>query len=285
MSFPLQRSLHRTLAEFIGTFLMVFLGCGAVHAAILYDAQSGIWQVAVVWGISIMLAIYAVGGQGGVHLNPAMTLAFAICGRTRLASVFSYWMGQLAGAFAAASLLFILFQPALAAKEEAKGVRRGETGSLVTAMCYGQYFPNPGVLATGPGLFREEEYQRLLSQSSLVAALGAEFFGTMILAFVVFALTDEKNAGRPASNFAPVLIGLTVAALISVLAPITQAGFNPARDFGPRLFAFLAGWGAIAFATPVPFGWLWVYCVAPCLGAVTGGFAYQVFQSVNRPTS
>jgi glycerol uptake facilitator protein len=77
-------------------------------------------------------------------------------------------------------------------------------------------------------------------------AFVAEIVGTLFLALVVFALTDERNLAAPAGRLAPVFIGLNVAILISVIAPLTQACFNPARDFGPRLFAFFAGWGAIA---------------------------------------
>lgn len=92
----------------------------------------------------------------------------------------------------------------------------------------------------------------------------AEFLGTGILAFVIFALTNKKNEATMKDGFAPPIIGATVAALIAVLAPLTQAGFNPARDFGPRIIAFLAGWKTVAFQ-----GW-WVYVLAPLLGAPVG---------------
>jgi glycerol uptake facilitator-like aquaporin len=91
----------------------------------------------------------------------------------------------------------------------------------------------------------------------------AEAFGTGILSFVIFALTNPKNTEMK-SGFVPPLIGLTVGALIAVLAPLTQAGLNPARDFGPRIVAFLAGWKAVAFQ-----GW-WVYVLAPIVGALIG---------------
>ncbi len=104
----------------------------------------------------------------------------------------------------------------------------------------------------------------------------------MILALVVFALTDPKNQaasdhlGRPTANLAPVFIGLTVSALISVMAPLTQAGFNPARDFGPRCFAFIAGWGSVAIPGLSDLNWLTVYIVAPIVGAIAGSTLYQV---------
>jgi glycerol uptake facilitator protein len=105
----------------------------------------------------------------------------------------------------------------------------------------------------------------------------AEIVGTMLLALVVFALTDQRMATTTLGRIAPVFIGLTVAILISVIAPLTQACFNPARDFGPRLFAFLAGWGEIALPGPRPTGFLTVYILSPIVGAIAGGGCYVKF--------
>jgi glycerol uptake facilitator protein len=96
-----------------------------------------------------------------------------------------------------------------------------------------------------------------------------------MLAFVVFSLIDPRNHARPAAPLAPLFIGTTIAVLISVIAPLTQAGFNPARDFGPRLFAFLAGWGEVAIPGPNGHGFWVVYIIAPCVGSVCGGFCYD----------
>ena len=105
-------------------------------------------------------------------------------------------------------------------------------------------------------------------------AFFAEMLGTLILAVVVFAITDDRNAAAPLSRLAPVFVGLTIAVLISVIAPLTQAGFNPARDFGPRLFAYFAGWGPTALPGPRGMSFLTVYIVAPITGAVLGGGLY-----------
>ena len=87
-------------------------------------------------------------------------------------------------------------------------------------------------------------------------------------------MTDEDNLPLPIGRLAPVFIGLTVAILISVIAPLTQACFNPARDFGPRLFAAVAGWGRVAIPGPNGSGFFTVYILAPVLGAVLGGGLY-----------
>jgi glycerol uptake facilitator protein len=262
------------LAEFVGTYLLVLLGCGAVHAAVLTGAQSGLWQVAIIWGIAIMLAVYTVGAISGAHINPAITLAFAVWGGFSWRSVVPYVIAQLGGAFVAAATLFVLFNPYLKAREQEKQVVRGAPGSEITAMCYGEYFPSPGPLSNSPGPYSVDTHERLNTFVSEPSAFVAEFLGTLILAMVVFAVTDERNAAAPPAGMAPVFIGLTVAALISVVAPLTQACFNPARDFGPRLFAFFAGWGPIALPGPRGASFLTVYIIAPILGAIAGAGLY-----------
>lgn len=273
MSGPsLQRAV---IAEFLGTFLLIFFGCGAVHAAVLTGAQSGLWQVAIVWGVAIMLAIYAVGAVSGAHINPAMTIASMVWRGFPASRVLPYIGAQVAGAMLAAAALFVLFEPHIAAKEASKGVTRGQAGSEMTAMCYGEYYPAPGSLGDGEGPYSAEDHAKLKSKMSTARAFFAEVLGTMILAFVVFAVTDTRNAGSPVTGNAPIFIGLTVSVLISVIAPLTQACFNPARDFGPRMFAYFAGWGSIAWPGLSDTGWLTVYILAPILGAVLGGGLYD----------
>jgi len=99
-----------------------------------------------------------------------------------------------------------------------------------------------------------------------LGAFIAEAFGTAVLAFAIFALTHRCNGNEQKKVLVPPLIGACVGALIVLIAPLTQAGFNPARDFGPRIVAYLAGWGNIAFK-----GW-WVYVLAPIVGAPIGAF-------------
>lgn len=266
---------RQIVAEVIGTFLLIFFGLGAVHAAVLTGAQSGLWQVAIVWGVSIMLAIYSVGAVSGAHINPAMTIAFALWRGFPRRNVLPFILGQLGGSILAALTLFTIFGPHIAAKELEKGVTRGQPGSVVTAMCYGEYFPNPGSLAGGSAIYAEQDHEQLKTRVPHGLAFGAELIGTAILAFVVFAVTDDRNPGRPQNGQAPIFIGLTVAALISVIAPLTQACFNPARDFGPRVFAALAGWGGVALPGFADVGWLTVYIVAPIAGAAFGGAVYD----------
>ncbi|MDR2142012.1 MAG: MIP family channel protein [Deltaproteobacteria bacterium] len=258
-------SRREFLGEFWGTFLLVFLGVGSVQAAVLTGVQRGIWQVAVVWGIAVALAIYAFGAASGAHINPAMTVAFVVWRGFPPKKALWYFLAQLVGAIMAAALLYVFFKGALAHFEAANGIVRGLPGSELSAMTFGEYFPHPGVTkALG--------WPSSITPVSLAAF--TELVGTAILAAMVFSLTDSKNAGGPGAALAPVFIGLTVAAVICVLAPLTQVGLNPARDFGPRLVAYFLGWGTIAIPGPSG-GFFTVYILAPCLGAIIGAWLYQ----------
>ena len=107
------------------------------------------------------------------------------------------------------------------------------------------------------------------------AAFGAEVVATGILVLVILCCVDEKNQARP-QILTAATIGLTVTLLISLFGPLTMASFNPARDFAPRVFSALAGWGTAPFCVN-GIGWLTVYIIAPLLGGLLGGAIYAFF--------
>ncbi len=257
---------HPYAAEVVGTFILVLFGTGSVAAAVFTDAQVGLWQVAVVWGFGVTLAIYATASVSGAHLNPAVSLAFAILRpddfpRSRL---LPYWGAQLLGAALGGVAVLAAFHPFIERFEEDQRLVRGEAGSQASAMAFGEYFPNPAMFGAD---------DRAFELVSPLMAVSVEAFGTGVMVFVIFALVDRWNTSKPGASLAPFFIGFTVAALISLFAPITQAGWNPARDFGPRIVAFLAGWDSIAI--PGPRNGFWVYIVGPLVGGTVGGFIYD----------
>ncbi len=254
------------IGEFFGTFLLVFFGCGSVCAAVTLGAQVGVFQVAIVWGLGIATAIYLTGSLSSAHLNPAVTIASAAWSRFPARLVAPYILVQMLGAFAAAALLYGIFSGAISSYETKNKITRGETGSEATAMVFGEYFPNPG------GKPLTEATREIMSPGR---AFAAEVVGTAILLLVIFCVTDERNVNRP-QLLTAATIGLTVTILISLLGPLTMACFNPARDFGPRLFSAVAGWKAVPFTTN-GFGWLTVYIIAPIVGGLLGGAIYRVF--------
>jgi glycerol uptake facilitator protein len=252
------------LSEFLGTLILVFFGVGAVNTAVLAGAQQGLWQVAVVWGVAIALAIYTAGAVSGAHINPAITAAMAVWRGFPKGKVAPYVLSQLAGAFCGSLILYGLFHGMIAHFEAVNGLVRGGPGSELSAMVFGEYFPNPAMIGTSAEAYR---------QVSLVTAMFGEAIGTAFLACFVFALTEPRNPDTP-RFMVPLFIGLTVSIIISIVAPLTQAGLNPARDFGPRLVCYIFGWGSVAIPGARG-GFLTVYILSPVIGAVFGAGVYQ----------
>jgi glycerol uptake facilitator protein len=252
------------IGEFIGTFILVFFGCGSVCAAVTTGAQVGVFQVAIIWGLGIATAIYLTASLSGAHLNPAVTICFAAWSDFPRNRVLGYIGTQMAGAFTAAALLHVIFGGAIGEFEAKNGIVRGQPGSEASAMVYGEFFPNP------QGKPLKEGNPGRMSQGR---AFIAETAGTALLLLIILGTTDGRNHHRP-QVLTAVTIGLTVTMLISLLGPLTMACFNPARDLGPRLFSCLAGWGSIPFSANGT-GWLTVYIIAPVLGGLLGGGIYR----------
>ena len=257
---------YALIAECVGTFLLTLFGTGVVAAAVVGGAQVGLWQVAAVWGFGVALAIYATAAISGAHLNPAISLAFAVFRRAEFpfTRMFAYWAAQLAGAALAGVAVLAAYGPFVERFEAQRGYTRGMPGSQNSAMIFGQYFPDANIVGV-------DAAARALVSAPAAAAI--EGFGTAILALIIFSLVDKRNAALPNKGLAPFFIGFAVAALISVFAPLTQAGWNPARDFGPRVVAYFAGWGSIAI--PGTSGGFWAYIVGPLIGAPIGAAVHE----------
>jgi glycerol uptake facilitator protein len=251
------------VGETLGTFLLVLFGCGSVAVSVLFNAHKGLMNVALVWGIAVTLAIYLTRHLSCAHLNPAVSLSMALSGRMAFRKLPVYLVTQFVGAILAGLMIYALFAPSIAAYETAHQIMRGTAESVQTAKMFGEYYPDPGSAVV----------------VSLPLAMGAEGLGTFLLVLMIFALTEGCNVGRPDDALAPVFIGLTVTSIICLVAPITQAGLNPARDLGPRMVAWIMGWRAAAFPDRVG-GFFHVYVLAPLLGGV---LASQFFVHVLEP--
>ncbi|AMO58448.1 MFS transporter [Endozoicomonas montiporae] len=241
------------VGEFVGTLILVLFGCGSVAVTVLFSALTGLFQVAMVWGIAVMLAIYATRKLSCAHLNPAVSIAMVICRRMPATKLPCYLIAQFAGAFVAAVLVYLLFSSSIIEYESLHGIIRGTESSVTSGMIFGEYYPNP-----------------LAGKNALVStgnAFFAEIIGTFVLVFMILALTDGCNVGRPDQTMAPFFIGLTLTAIISIIAPLTQSGLNPARDLSPRLLAMLCGWKDAAFPDH-HYGFISVYIAGPVMGGI-----------------
>eukprot|EP00747_Dinoflagellata_sp_TGD_P168164 gnl/TRDRNA2_/TRDRNA2_193918_c0_seq1.p1 gnl/TRDRNA2_/TRDRNA2_193918_c0~~gnl/TRDRNA2_/TRDRNA2_193918_c0_seq1.p1 ORF type:complete len:349 (-),score=56.83 gnl/TRDRNA2_/TRDRNA2_193918_c0_seq1:239-1231(-) len=257
----------KLLAEAIGTGIIVLIGVGSVVTAVTSGSLQGLWQVAVVWGVGVSVAIATTASVSGAHLNPAITIAAALFTGFPKKEVLPYIGAQMAGATICGFINLIVHGGAIARFEKKNGITRGEEGSVMSAMAFGEYYPNPGIHGY------DDEAKEIIGT---FGALLVEAWGTFILAFVIRAVTDERNTAV-SKRAAPGIIGFTVSMLISVYAPLTQAGWNPARDFGPRLVAAVAGWGTVAI--PGPRYGFWVYILGPIIGAVAAFGLYNLFFS------
>ena len=264
---PKPEHLRMAAGETVGTYLLVLFGTGSVAAAVITGAQVGLWQVAAVWGFGIALAIYATAALSGAHLNPAVSLAFAIFRPEEfpVRRLPLYWLSQIAGGVMAGATIWWLFGNFIGRFEATNGLVRGEPGSQHSAMIFGEYFPNPDVFGTSASA------QDLISPAG---AMVVEAFGTGLLVLLIFSLVEKRAGGFSPGPLAPLFIGFSVAILISLFAPLTQGGWNPARDFGPRLVAFAAGWGSIAI--PGPQHGFWVYIVGPLVGGPLGAAVHEI---------
>ncbi|MCF0160360.1 MAG: aquaporin [Bacteroidaceae bacterium] len=253
------------LGEFLGTFVLVLFGCCCVAVAVLFGEYGSIFQIGMVWGLGVTLAIFLTRNICYAHLNPAVTVAMVVAGRMKAKEMPAYLVAQFLGAIAAGFVLYGLFSASIATYESAHEIVRGTAASVDTARMFGEFYPNPG--------------NAEVSTVSLPLAFAAEAFGTFLLVLFVFALTEDCNVGHPSVTMQPLFIGLTVSSIIFFIAPLTQCGLNPARDFGPRVVAYLCGWGGAALPDEVG-GWFWVYILAPIVG---GSVAALFFKYVLEP--
>jgi glycerol uptake facilitator protein len=255
--------------EVLGTFLLVLFGCGSVAVSVLFNAHQGLMQIAIAWGIGVTLSIYLTRHLSCAHLNPAVTVAMVLSKRMASRNLPAYITAQFLGAFLAGTAIYLLFSPSIAAFESAHNIVRGSVESVQTAKMFGEYYAAPGST----------------SVVSLPLAIGVEAFGTFLLVLMIFALTEGCNVGRPSDALAPLFIGLTVSSIICLLAPLTQAGLNPARDFGPRMVAWIFGWGSAAFPDQSG-GFFLVYILGPLIGAgAAAAFFLYAFEPASKQLS
>ncbi len=222
--------MGRGLAEAVGTFWLVFAGCGsAVLAAGQPDVGIGWLGVSLAFGLSVVTMAYAVGHVSGAHLNPAVTLGLVVGGRVPGRDLMSYVPAQLIGAVAASAVLYLI----------ASGSESFDLAAGFAANGYGDHSP---------------------AGYSALSGFVAEFVLTAIFLVVILGATDP----RAPAGMAPLAIGLALTLIHLVGIPVTNTSVNPARSTGPALF--VGGWALAQ---------LWMFWVAPLLGATIGALLYR----------
>lgn len=251
------------LAEFLGTALLIFFGTGCVAALKVAGASFGLWEISIIWGIGVSMAIYLTAGISGAHLNPAVSIALCLFAGFEKHKLPFYIVAQVAGAFCSAALVYTLYSNLFFDYEQTHHLVRGTQASLELASVFSTY-AHPA-LSTG--------------QAFLV-----EVIITAVLMSVILSLTDDNN-GLPRGAMAPLLIGLLIAVIGSAMGPLTGFAMNPARDFGPKLMTFLAGWGEVAFTGGRDIPYFLIPIFAPIIGACLGAALYRGLIARNLPNA
>lgn len=229
--------------EVIGTMILILLGGGVVAGVSLKKtfAQNSGWIVITFgWGMGVAIAVYAVGGISGAHLNPAVTLGLAFTGSFPWADVPSYILAQMIGAFLGATLVYLHYLP-----------HWRETEDAATKL---------GVFSTGPAI--PNPFANLIS----------EIIGTFFLVLGILAI----GANKFTEGLNPLVVGFLILSIGLSLGGTTGYAINPARDLGPRIAHFLL---PIHGKGSSNWGYAWIPVVGPLLGGSFGGLFYQaVFQ-------
>jgi aquaporin Z len=220
----------RVSAEFIGTFWLVFGGCGsAVLAAAFPKVGIGFLGVALAFGLTVLTMAYAIGHISGCHLNPAVSIGLWAGKRFPASDLLPYIIAQVVGAIAAGGVLYI--------------IASGQAG----------FDLNAGFASNGYGQHSPGGY-------SLLSALVAEVVLTFMFLMIILGSTDS----RAPQGFAPIAIGLGLTLIHLIGIPVTNLSVNPARSTGPAIF--VGGWALAQ---------LWLFWVAPIVGAAIAGFVYR----------
>ncbi|UDQ80117.1 MIP/aquaporin family protein [Erwinia rhapontici] len=249
------------IAEFLGTATIIFFGAGCVAAMKVAGASFGQWEISIVWGLAVAMAVYLTAGISGAHLNPAVSVALWLFANFEGRKVLPFAIAQVAGAFCSAALVYGLYHNLFLDYEQTHHMIRGSVESLDLAGVFSTY-PNP-LISVG--------------QAFLV-----EMVITAIMMALIMALTDDGN-GLPRGPMAPLLIGLLIATIGAAMGPLTGFALNPARDFGPKLFAWVAGWGNVAFTGARDIPYFLVPIFGPLIGASLGAFGYRALIANNLP--
>lgn len=223
--------MKRYFAEFFGTFVLVFGGCGA---AVLAGDKIGFAGVAFAFGLALLAMVYTIGPISGCHVNPAVTVGLLLTGKFEAKYLLGYVIAQILGAIVAAAVLLLIAE--------------GRSGSYDPAIA--------GFAANGFGEHSPGGY-------NLTAAFLTEIVLTFFLVFTVLGATDTKAP----VGFAGLAIGLVLTLIHLVGIPVTDTSVNPARSIGPALF--VGGWALAQ---------LWLFIVAPLIGAAFASVAYQLIR-------
>lgn len=267
--------IGRYLSESTGVFLIVLFGNATIFIGILFGASPDLLTVGLGWGLAVALAVWVAGSTSGAHFNPGVTLVMALRRKFPWKHVAPYVVFQIFGGFVAAWTLQGLFHKIITARLASLDLEKGDPGSQLVSMLFVPNVPNPALVGIGPA--DAAASQNVANGWDLVSVwqgAAGEFLATGLLVIFILVLIDKRNANKPTAGLFPLVLALGVMMLVVVEGPISMVSLNAARDLGPRIFLAMTGWGDMAF--PGPRGSWWATSIAPTLGAITGGYFYDL---------
>jgi aquaporin Z len=226
---------QRAVAELIGTFWLVFGGCGSAVLAAAFPVVNvgnlgiGFYGVSLAFGLTVMTMAYAIGHISGCHLNPAVSIGLCIGKRFPASEVLPYIIAQVIGAIIGAGVIYLI------------AIGKADFDLVKNPLAAN------GFDAYSPGKY------------TLGAGLVAEIVLTFMFLMIILGATDQ----RAPQGFAPIAIGLGLTLIHLIGIPVTNVSVNPARSTGPAIF--VGGWAL---------GQLWLFWVAPIIGAIVAGIVY-----------
>ncbi|XP_068519120.1 aquaporin-10 isoform X1 [Anas acuta] len=249
--------LRECLAELLAVFVLILITLsGSAQMVTSSGTKGNILTAYLAGALAVMVAIHTAGGVSGAHLNPAFSLCMCLLGQLPLWKFPIFVAVQTLGSFIAAGAVYALYYDAI------------------------QFYSNGTLAASGP-----------LETASIFATYPAEYLslsngfldqvmGTALLIVGILAITDGRNKRVP-EGLEPVAVALLVFSIEVSMGSNCGCPMNPARDFGPRLFTYVAGWGSEVFSRDN--AWWWVPVVAPLLGAAVGTALYQLLVALHHP--
>lgn len=261
------------IGEMIGVYLIVLFGCGVVAVAVLLGMMGDLWSIGATWGLTVALAVWAAASMSGAHFNPSVTIALAIRRGFPWKHVLPYIGFQILGGFLGAATLSIQFGGLIANKLASLGVAPGQPGSQLVSMIFTTYTPNPGMVGIDQATASALNVAEGWSKVPLWNGAFSEIIGTALLMIAILMFLEARSVNNPQAWFFPAALAAAVCMIVVITAPISMTSLNGARDFGPRLWALLQGYGSIAF--PGPRGDWWVGTIAPIVGAVLGAYFFD----------
>ena len=263
------------LAEVLGTFVLVFLGDSFVAYAVAGGKNgflAGLLGAGMFWGFAVTLAIYTAGAVSGAHLNPAVTLSLAWRRGFPWSKVPGYIGSQIVGAFlGAAGVSFVWNGIIYNYEHTAKPIiERGGSNGIESGLIFSANWPHPLLIGHNAAA---------LQQVPWWVGAGTEIIITALLVITILGIVEDRVPS--AANVAPLAIGIVVAALVGLFSPIEMASLNPARDFGPRVWMLLIGYGGNAI--PGPNFNILISSLMPLIGGPLGAYLYDMFVHQHLP--